>query len=422
MRVQPGGTASTGRSISRRALSSLTRAGILFVVLVGLLALWEGYRWFWMETGWTRPFPVNSTTMPHIHEIVGALFDPINEGQPQLIDILFHAAVFTTKEAVVGFAIGATIGFVLGAVIARFAVLGRGVMPYVVASQTIPILAVAPIVVVGLGSLTILGWTPTDWMRVAVIAAYLTFFPVTVNTVRGLQSADPAAVELMESYAAGEWAVFWKLRVPSALPFLFSAFRIAATACVIGAIIGELPTSIQDGLGGAIINFNQYYVLNPTNLWATNVIAALLGIGLFLVAVIVRGDWIKDKANQATAVKFLEASFKGWIYCRDHVKECTNIVLANGTALPRGHQTWQMNEVNALVWPNKLGIGVMDPAEYKKTATIAKTYKVIKKPAPKASYRTDLALKAVANLKKQGLDVNGNGYKKAVVKLTAGGK
>ena len=106
-----------------------------------------------------------------------------------------------------------------------------------------------------------LGWSPQAWSAVAVIAAYLTFFPVTVNTVRGLQSADPAALELMRSYAAGEWAVFWKLRVPASLPFLFAAFKIAATACVVGAIIGELPSSIQDGLGGAILNFNQYYSL-----------------------------------------------------------------------------------------------------------------------------------------------------------------
>jgi NitT/TauT family transport system permease protein len=139
----------------------------------------------------------------------------------------------------------------------------------------------------GLGSLSIFGWTPADWMRVAVIAAYLTFFPVTVNTVRGLQSPDPAAVELMRSYAAGEWAVFWKLRVPAAMPYLFSAFKVAATASVVGAIIGELPSSIQDGLGGYIINFNQYYVLNPENLWATNLIAALLGISFFLVVLLV---------------------------------------------------------------------------------------------------------------------------------------
>jgi NitT/TauT family transport system permease protein len=269
------------------AWSVVTRAATLLVVLFGLWALWEGYRWLWMETGWTRPFAVNDVTMPHLHDIVGALFEPVNTGGPLLIDLLFHSALFTAKEAVVGFAMGATFGFVLGAVIARFQVLQRGFMPYIVASQTIPILAIAPIVVVGLGSLTVFGWTPNDWLRVAIIAAYLTFFPVTVNTVRGLQSAEPAAVELMESYAANEWAVFWKLRVPSALPFLFSAFRISASACVVGAIIGELPSSIQEGLGGAIINFNQYYVLGPENLWATNLIAALLGIGFFLAVVIV---------------------------------------------------------------------------------------------------------------------------------------
>jgi NitT/TauT family transport system substrate-binding protein len=147
-----------------------------------------------------------------------------------------------------------------------------------------------------------------------------------------------------------------------------------------------------------------------------------LGTGMLQDGIFVRGDWIKDKANQGTAVKFLEASFKGWIYCRDHWKECVNVVLANGPVLKQGHQTWQMNEINALIWPNRLGVGIMDPVEYKRTATIAKTYKVIKKPATKASYRTDLARKAVANLKKQGIDVLGKGWKKKVVQLKEGGK
>ncbi len=270
-----------------RTRSIAARAAVLLLVLAGLWALWEGYRKIWESAGWTRPFPVNSTTMPHLHDIVGALFDPLREGEPLLARYMLDAALFTAKEAAVGFAIGATIGFLLGAFIARFAVLQRGVMPYVVASQTIPILAIAPIVVVGLGSVSIAGWTPKDWMRVAVIAAYLTFFPVTVNTVRGLRSADPAAVELMESYAASERAVFWKLRVPAAMPYLFSAFKVAATASVVGAVIGELPSSIQSGLGGWIINFNQYYVLDPENLWAVNLVAALLGISFFLVVVLV---------------------------------------------------------------------------------------------------------------------------------------
>jgi NitT/TauT family transport system permease protein len=273
--------------VQSRIVSAASRIAVFFLVLLGLWALWEGYRRLWEETGWTRPFRVNDTTMPHLHDIVGALFEPLREGEPILARFMLDAALFTAKEAAIGFAIGAAIGFLLGALIARFAVLRRGVMPYVVASQTIPILALAPIVVVGLGSVSIAGWTPADWMRVAVIAAYLTFFPVTVNTVRGLTSADPAAVELMESYAAREWSVFWKLRVPAALPYLFSAFKVAATASGVGAVIGELPSSIQDGLGGWIINFNQYYALQPENLWAVNVVAALLGISFFLVVVLV---------------------------------------------------------------------------------------------------------------------------------------
>jgi NitT/TauT family transport system substrate-binding protein len=147
-----------------------------------------------------------------------------------------------------------------------------------------------------------------------------------------------------------------------------------------------------------------------------------LGTGMLQDGIFVRGDWIKSKANQALAVKFLEATFKGWIYCRDHYKQCTNIVVSQGTALPKGHQLWQMNEINALIWPNKLGIGVMNPADYAKTAKISYDFKVIKKPASRASYRSDLAKKAVANLKKQGIDVYGKKWKKAKVTLTEGGK
>jgi len=146
-----------------------------------------------------------------------------------------------------------------------------------------------------------------------------------------------------------------------------------------------------------------------------------LGTGMLQDGIFVRGDWIKNKANQATAVKFLTASLKGWAYCRDHFRECVQIVVDAGTALPKGHQTWQMNEVNALIWPNKLGVGIMDPAQFKNTANIALRFKVIKKKASTAAYRTDLAKKAVAALKKQGVDVTGKSWKKSVVTLKAGG-
>jgi NitT/TauT family transport system permease protein len=265
------------------AFRRFAKRGLVFVlVLGGLWAFWEGYKWLWERTGWSRPFRVDDLTLPHVHTILLQLGEPTSTGDDLWL-FLLRAALFTAKSAAVGFAFGAIVGFLLGVVLVQFDVLRRGVMPYVVASQTIPILALAPIVVRGLGSVSIGGEPPPDWVRVSVIASYLTFFPVTMNTIRGLRSADPRALELMHSYAARGWTVLWKLRVPSALPYIFTALKIAATASVVGAIIGEQTASISDGLGGAILNFNQYYVLAPASLWATNLYAALLGIGFFLV-------------------------------------------------------------------------------------------------------------------------------------------
>jgi NitT/TauT family transport system permease protein len=259
----------------------MLRRGLVFAaVLVGLWALWEAYRAFGVVVGLTWPFEVNERTMPHIHDMIGQLFQPSRRNGPLLIEVLGKAALFTAKEAAVGFALGAGVGFLIAVALVHSTLLQRGLLPYIVASQTIPILAIAPMVVVWLGGKGLPGW-----FSVSVIAAYLTFFPVTINALRGLQSADPRAHELMNSYAASRWSVLWKLRVPASLPYLFAAFKIAATACVVGAIIGELPASIQDGLGGAILNFNQYYASSPESLWATNIIAALLGISFFLFIV-----------------------------------------------------------------------------------------------------------------------------------------
>jgi NitT/TauT family transport system substrate-binding protein len=146
-----------------------------------------------------------------------------------------------------------------------------------------------------------------------------------------------------------------------------------------------------------------------------------LGTGMLQDAIFARDGWLKNKKNQDTARRFLQASFRGWIYCRDHYKACVNMVLENGSALGRGHQTWQINEVNRLIWPAPLGIGVMGSAAAKRTVAIALQGKLISK-KPSKWYRTDLAKKAVANLKKQGVDVNGKRWKPAVVHVTPGGK
>jgi NitT/TauT family transport system permease protein len=260
---------------------AVKRVGLLLVVLAVLWGLWEAVRALGIHFGWTWPFTVDATSMPHIHDMIRALFQHPNTASPLLVVTLLKAAAFTAKEAALGFAMGAVGGFTLGAILAHYRVLQRGFLPYVVASQTVPILAIAPMVVIWFGSVHV-----TAWVSVAVIASYLTFFPVAIATLRGLQAADHRALELMRSYAASKWTVLWKLRFPTALPYLFSALKVSATASIVGAIIGESPSSIQGGLGGAILNFAQYYTFQPQNLWATNIIAALLGIAFFLVVVL----------------------------------------------------------------------------------------------------------------------------------------
>jgi NitT/TauT family transport system permease protein len=282
--------AATARERDAAPLSQLARrafghAATFLGVLALLWAFWEGFKWLGERTGLKLgQFEVNDRTLPHLHEIVGQLFEPSRRNGPLLIDVLADAALFTAKEAAAGFALGATTGFLIAVVLVHSRVLQRGFLPYIVASQTVPILAIAPMVVVWVNPK--MPESMRDWGAVAVIAAYLTFFPVAINTLRGLQSADPRGLELMRSYAGSRGAILWKLRVPSALPYLFAALKVSATASVVGAIIGELPASVQDGLGGAILNFNQYYTSDPPSLWATNLIAALLGISFFLAVVL----------------------------------------------------------------------------------------------------------------------------------------
>jgi NitT/TauT family transport system substrate-binding protein len=146
-----------------------------------------------------------------------------------------------------------------------------------------------------------------------------------------------------------------------------------------------------------------------------------VGTGMLEDNVFVRDDWLSSSTNQDTLVKFLKASFQGWIFCRNNQAACLNIVLKNGPTLGRGHQRWQLNEINALIWPNPSGIGVVPASEVGKTAAIAKTYGVVKS-LPTGATNYTYAKKAVAQLKRAGFDVSGRHWKKANVQVTPGGK
>lgn len=278
-----------------------TVLGIALVV-VGLAILWEGFKflagdpWRFPELGFFHdpPFRVlqaNDRQLPHLWDIAGSLFAPVQRSQAETLgQFLVGAALFTWREAFIGFVLGALIGLGLASIFVHFRLLERAFVPYVIASQTIPIVALAPIIVVGFGR----GLT-----AVVIIATYLTFFPVTIAAMRGLSSPDPRAVELMRSYAASRWQIYRKVRLPASVPYLFTALKVAATASIVGAIIGEGPGGVADGLGRAIINFNQQYITGPEKLWATILVAALVGISFYLVVQVAEQLILRNRAARA---------------------------------------------------------------------------------------------------------------------------
>jgi len=269
-------------ALPRSGLPHWARNTLYFLLVVGvLILLWEGYKAAWKATDGTIPllgteWPVagNNLNMPHVWSIFGELFRPVRRGDSELLLVnLLKAMLFTLREAFLGFVIGAVFGFFLGVFLARSQLAERAFMPYVVGSQTIPLLAIAPMIVVWGGRLSL-----PQWVSVSIIAAYLTFFPVTINTLRGLRSPEATATELMRSYAASKNEVLWKLQVPSSIPYLFTALKVSATASVIGAIIGELPAGFRDGLGRALLQFSQQFASRPEKLYAAVIVAALAGI------------------------------------------------------------------------------------------------------------------------------------------------
>ena len=264
-----------------------------FVAILVLLALiWEGYKAMgnatggvWPLTDLELPVRTNDRAMPHLWDIVASLFRPARRGgEDILLTILVRAALFTWRSALIGFLLGSSIGFALGVLFVRSNLAERGLMPYVVGSQMVPVLAIAPIVVVWAGRLEL-----PNWVAVAAISTYLAFYPVAINTLRGLRSPEATSAELMRSYAASPNQVLRKLQIPAALPYLFPALKISATASIIGAIVGELPSGLSEGLGRAILSFASSFSSSPEKLFASVLIAAMLGVSFVgIVAAIER--------------------------------------------------------------------------------------------------------------------------------------
>jgi len=254
----------------RRVLAIL--AGLVIAV-----ALWEGYKAVGNPDGTVlfgvRVLPrADDLSMPHVWTVLQRLGKPeLTGGQPVWIVVL-RACLFTLGITAAGFLAGAAVGLLLAVAMQRFRLVERGLLPYVILSQTVPLVALAPLVA---------GWGGTimpPWATVAVIASYLAFFPVAVGMLRGLQSPATSGVELMRSYAAGWWRTLVKLRLPASLPYLFPALRLAGAAAVVGAVVGEISTGTRGGVGRLIIEYAREATSDPAKVYTAMLGAALLGL------------------------------------------------------------------------------------------------------------------------------------------------
>jgi NitT/TauT family transport system permease protein len=287
-------SAAPGRSRARRALTQGTALPVLAVVLA-LIALWYGGT-VWLNApgvldryeragrqSWTMDELV-ADTMNLERPVLPAPHQVLSELRRTIIDVpvtsrrslLYHGWV-TLSSALLGFVFGTLLGIILAVGIVHIRTLERSLMPWIIASQTIPILAIAPMIIVVLGSLGFVGLVPK-----AIISAYLCFFPVTIGMVKGLNSPEPIHLDLVRTYNATSRQIFWKLRWPSSLAFLFASLKVAVALAMVGAIVGELPTGAQAGLGARLLSGSYYG--QTVQIWAALIVAAVLA-GLSVAAV-----------------------------------------------------------------------------------------------------------------------------------------
>lgn len=222
-----------------------------------------------VEDSWSMERPILPAPQQIVVELDNTVIDKKITSKRSLV---FHAWV-TLSSTLLGFAFGTLLGIVLAVGIVHVKTLDRSLMPWVIASQTIPILAIAPMIIVVLGHLGLTGLVPK-----AIISMYLCFFPITIGMVKGLRSPDILQLDLMKTYSASNSNVFWKLRIPASIPYLFTSLKVAVAISLVGAIVAELPTGAVQGLGARLLAGSYYG--QTIQIWSALVVASILGMML----------------------------------------------------------------------------------------------------------------------------------------------
>ena len=276
----------------------------LALILVG--AVWELYKVIGPEDGgtvfgWTILPRANDTAMPHVWEMFSRYGQPENRASDTpILVIVLRGAWFTFRIALAGLAIGTAVGLGLAVLMARYKVVERGLLPYLVLSQTVPLIALAPLVVSWGGRLHVGAFEWPRWLSAAVLGAFLAFFPVAVGTLKGLTSTPPASLELMDSYAASWRQTLFKLRFPAALPFIVPSLKLAATASVVGVVVAEISTGLAGGIGRLIIEYAREATSDPAKVFTAVFGAAALGLVMAAIVAVVDLVGMRNRPREAT--------------------------------------------------------------------------------------------------------------------------
>lgn len=278
---------------------------VLSIVLV--VVLWEMYKVVGPQDG-GKLFGAgvlprsNDTAMPHVWTMLSRYGRPEVRGSDKRVWlVVLEGAWFSLRLSIVGFLLGSSIGVGLSILMSRFRLVERGLLPYLVVSQTVPLIALAPLVALWGGKLHIFGFEWPRWFSAAVLGAFLSFFPIAVGTLRGLASAPAAAVELMESYAASWKQILLKLRFPSAIPYMIPAFKLGASGSVVGVVVAEISTGLKGGIGRLIIEYAREATADPAKVFTAVFGAAALGLTMAGVIAISDVYLMRNRPKETTS-------------------------------------------------------------------------------------------------------------------------
>lgn len=269
----------------------------ILTVLLAILGLWY-LGTIWMNSAWTLDRAEGPLTfrqivadtmsqgrprLPAPHQVAAELYDTVIDKKVTSKRSLVYHGWITLSSTLTGFALGTLVGILMAVGIVYSRTVNMSLMPWAIISQTIPIVALAPMIIVVLASIGVEGRAVPK----AIISAYLCYFPVLVGMVKGLRAPEAGQLDLMRTYSASGWQSFWKLRFPSSVPYLFTSLKIGIAAALVGTIVGELPTGAIQGLGARILIGDQFG--NPLMIWSALIAAAVLAGVLVSVVAVLQG-------------------------------------------------------------------------------------------------------------------------------------